>query len=212
MKLRKQKWALFVGFLTLLFVVSACSTGQQPNDSQKQPAANDVSDLNWKVPDFTYTDQNGKPFGLNDLKGKVWLTDFMFTRCPDICPPMTANLSKIQQHLKDEGIEAEIVSFSVDPEHDTPEVLKKFSSNFKVDESHWHFITGYPLPEIQAMVKDTFKGNVQHQKGPSEDVPLLVNHPSQFYLIDGEGKVVRFYDGLQPDPKQIANDIKEVQK
>lgn len=209
MTLRKHKWALLVGLLTMLLMISACST--ETNNS-KQPAPNDVSELNWKVPDFTYTDQNGKPIGLKDLKGKVWLTNFIFTRCPDICPPMTANMSKVQQHLKEEGIEAEIISFSVDPEHDTPEVLKEFSSNYKVDESSWHFVTGYPLPEIQVMVKETFKGMVEHQKGPSEDVPLLVNHPSQFYLVDGEGKVVRFYDGLQPDPKQIAKEIKEVQK
>lgn len=190
--------------------ISAPEQTAPPADSN-QPT-NDVSELNWKVPDFTFIDQNGEKVGLKDLEGKYWLTDFVFTRCPNVCPPMTANMAKVQQHVKQAGTDLTFVSFSVDPDYDKPEVLKKFADEHGADHVNWHFLTGYQLEEIQKIVKDTFKGAIIHQKGSSPEVPLLVNHPTQFYLIDGTGKVVKFYDGLNPDPEQILKDVQELQK
>src|SRR4051812_44215844 len=89
---------------------------------------------NWPVEKFTFTDHNGKPFGLEDLKGKVWVANFIFTNCDDVCLPMTANMKKIQDEVKNEGIQnIEFVSFSVDPTIDTPEVLIGFGNMFQVD-------------------------------------------------------------------------------
>lgn len=82
---------------------------------------------NWPVDDFTFTDQNGQSFGLSDLKGKVWVADFIFTNCETVCPPMTANMAKLQDMVKEEGLDVEFVSFSVDPEVDTPEKLKEYA-------------------------------------------------------------------------------------
>ncbi|SEN34019.1 SCO family protein [Lihuaxuella thermophila] len=208
---------LMIGLVILCLGLSACapSTQQQtpsdPNKNGSNQATNDVSDLNWQVPEFTFTDQNGKPFGLKDVKGKVWLADFIFTRCPNVCPPMTANMAKVQKHLQKAGVNVEIVSFSVDPDYDKPEVLKQFAGKYDLDQTHWHFLTGYKLEEIQKIAQETFKGPVTQQKGPSADVPILVNHPTQFYLIDGSGKVIKFYDGLKPNPEQILKDVKELQ-
>jgi protein SCO1/2 len=177
----------------------------------RQTQNNDVSNLNWRVPDFTFTAQNGKPFGLKDLKGKVWLADFIFTRCPNVCPPMTANMARVQEHLKKAGVNVDIVSFSVDPDYDKPDKLTAFAQKHKTDLSTWHFLTGYKVEEIQKIAMEAFKGPIQQQKGPSPDVPILVTHPTQFYLIDGTGKVVKFYDGLKPDPEQILKDVKQLQ-
>lgn len=212
--MHKAKWLMVVAGL-MIWAVVGCTSNANTSEGQQTGqtvANNNVSALNWQVPSFTYTNQDGETFGLRDLQEKVWLTDFIFTRCPNICPPMTANMLKIQNTLKQAGVEAEIVSFSVDPEYDQPEKLKEFANKYGVDLNSWHFMTGYSFEEIQKLVKETFKGVVSKQEGPSPDVPVLVNHPSQFYLVDQNGKVVKFYDGLRPDDKQIVNDIKTLQQ
>ncbi|WP_124727082.1 SCO family protein [Staphylospora marina] len=204
---------------TMALVLAGCdSSGKQAGhehhgtSEQEAPQTtnNDVSSLNWRVPDFTFTDQGGKPFGLKDLKGKFWLADFVFTRCPDVCPPMTANMARVQEHLKKAGVSVEIVSFSVDPEYDTPERLTAFAEDHQADLSTWHFLTGYKVEEIEKIAMEAFKGPVRQQKSPSPEVPILVTHPTQFYLIDDTGKVVRFYDGLKPDPDRILEDVKQL--
>ncbi|MFC7440827.1 SCO family protein [Laceyella putida] len=213
MNLFTYKWLPLC--ICLFLLVTACAPADPaPTDSEQQNTAdnNDVSDLNWRVPDFEFTDQAGKTFGLKDLKGKVWLADFIFTRCPNVCPPMTANMAKVQDELKKAEVQVELVSFSVDPDYDKPDVLKAYAEKHQADFSNWHLLTGYSLDEITKMTKDTFKAQIAHQKGTSPDVPLLVTHPTQFYLIDGTGKVVRFYNGLQPDATQIAKDIKAMGK
>ncbi|MGA8943153.1 MAG: SCO family protein [Thermoactinomyces sp.] len=214
--MQQAKWLMLMVSL-VIWAVAGCTSDANTTATEGQQTGqttpeNDVSALNWQVPSFTYTNQDGETLGLRDLQGKVWLTDFIFTRCPNICPPMTANMLKIQKELKQAGVEAEIVSFSVDPEYDQPDKLKEFAENYGVDLSSWHFVTGYSFDEIQKMVKDTFKGVVSRQEGPSPDVPVLVNHPSQFYLVDQNGKVVKFYDGLGPDVKQVVKDIKSLQQ
>lgn len=208
-------------FFALVLLLAGCSSGgpeeaTSPNDSTQQAqSSNDVTDLNWKVPEFNFTNQDGKEVGLKDLQGKVWLASFIFTRCPDVCPPMTANKSKVQQELQQKGIDIQYVSFSVDPDFDKPEQLKEFGERHQADFSQWHFLTGYSVEEIQKIAKEAFKGSIDQQKGPSEKVPILINHPTQFYLIDGNGQVRKFYSGLESDTKklaeQIAKDVQEIQ-
>jgi protein SCO1/2 len=138
----------------------------------------------------------------------VWIVDFVFTRCPDICSPMTANMVKLQNELKKAGVKAELVSFSVDPKYDKPKILKQFGQNFKVDFSNWHFLTGYSQEWIQALVKNTFK-NVLQNVSKNPNMPMF-NHPSQWYLIDQKGQVRKIYDGLRPDYQKIVQDVKEL--
>lgn len=213
-----EKWKrvgfALIGFLVL--TVTGCSEAAQeqpePETSAQASSSNDVSALHWQVHDFSFTDQSGKPFGLKDLKGKIWLADFVFTNCPNVCPPMTANMAKVQDAFKKAGVPIELVSFSVDPEHDQPKVLQTYAEKYDADLSHWHFLTGYSFSQIAKMAKDTFKGPVARQKGPSPDMPVLVTHPTQFYLIDESGTVVRYYNGLQPDLQQMIKDVQALTK
>ncbi|SHE47966.1 protein SCO1/2 [Seinonella peptonophila] len=197
---------------SISLLLTACSSQEQKESltSNEKQQTNDVSDMNWHVPSFQAVDQNGQSFGLPQMKGKVWLADFIFTRCPNICPPMTANMSRVQKELKNQKLDVSIVSFSADPVYDQPEILKKFATKYSADLSNWSFLTGYSLTDVQKIVQTAFKGTITQQPGPSKEMPLLVNHPSQFYLIDGQGKVRKFYDGLRPNPKQIAQDIQEL--
>ncbi|MFB6466113.1 SCO family protein [Cytobacillus sp. Hz8] len=164
---------------------------------------------NWPIKDeFTYTNQEGKPFGLKDLKGKVWVADFIFTNCEDVCLPMTSNMAKLQQLAKDENIKnIEFVSFSVDPENDTPQKMKEFAQSFNVDFKNWHFLTGYSQEAIEQFAMKNFKALV---KKPEKEDQVI--HGTDFYLVDQNGTIVKYYTGLNKIPmKVIINDIKTLQ-
>ncbi|WP_075982019.1 SCO family protein [Bacillus massilinigeriensis] len=163
----------------------------------------------WPIKDdFSYTDQDGNPFGLQDLKGKVWVADFIFTTCIDVCLPMTSNMAKLQQMVKDENIKnIEFVSFSVDPEVDKPEKLKEFGESFSVNFKNWHFLTGYSQESIEKFAMENFKAMVK--KPENED---QVIHGTDFYLVDQNGTIVKYYTGLNKIPfKIILNDIEALQ-
>lgn len=162
---------------------------------------------NWPVDDFTFTDQNGQSFGLSDLKGKVWVADFIFTNCETVCPPMTANMAKLQDMVKEEGLDVEFVSFSVDPEVDTPEKLKEYAKKFNADLSNWHFLTGYSQEEIETFARKNFKAIVQKPKQGDQ-----VIHGTDFYLVDQQGKIVKYYSGISNVPyEEIIKHIKALQ-
>jgi protein SCO1 len=203
--LHKWKYLLFS-----LFVLVGCSSPSTTPQQQQTQAQNDVTALNWQVPSFKAIDQTSKQVTLDTLKGKVWITHFLFTRCPNICPPMTGNLSRVQQELKKAGVPAIMVSFTVDPEYDKPSVLKKFGQDHGADLSNWYFLTGYTFSNIQQISQVAFKGQIS--KVESDDPKtVLFNHPSQFYLVDQTGKVRKFYDGIHPNVKQIVDDVRSLQ-
>ncbi|WP_044748358.1 SCO family protein [Bacillus alveayuensis] len=162
---------------------------------------------NWPIADFTFTDQNGQPFGLEDLKGKVWVADFIFTNCETVCPPMTAHMAKLQDMAKEEGLNVEFVSFSVDPENDKPEILKQYVEKFDADLSNWHLLTGYSQEEIETFAQENFKAIV---KKPQQGDQVI--HGTDFYLVDKEGKIVKYYSGVTDTPyEEILKHIKALQ-
>ena len=83
-----------------------------------------------QLPEFEYTTQNGEKFGLSDVKGQWWLASFVYTNCKTVCPVMTKNMAKLQKELKANKLDIQIVSFSVDPEFDTPEILKEYAQGY----------------------------------------------------------------------------------
>ncbi|MED3553505.1 SCO family protein [Cytobacillus praedii] len=191
----KMRLLIIISVLTVI-LLSACSNGEL-KDAR-----------NWPVPDFTFTDQNNKSFGLSDLKDKVWIADFIYTACPDICQPMTFNMSKLQEMAKKEKIDnIEFVSFSVDPTVDKPEVLAEYSKLFNADLKKWHFLTGYEQKEIEAFAMEHFKTIVQK---PANDDYVI--HQSYFYLVNKEGKIQKLYSGDKEVPfEEIIDDIKTLQ-
>lgn len=192
----KNRILASVLMMTVL-ILSAC--GQKEIENAKD----------WPIKDdFSYTDQDGNQFGLKDLKGKVWVADFIFTNCVDVCLPMTSNMAKLQQMAKDENIEnIEFVSFSVDPEMDKPEKLQEFAKSFNVDKRNWHFLTGYSQESIEKFAMENFKALV---KKPEKEDQVI--HGTDFYLVDKNGTIVKYYTGLNKIPmKEIMNDIKTLQ-
>lgn len=162
-------------------------------------------DFAYDVQNFSYVNQEGESVTLSDLEGTVWLADFIFTNCDTVCPPMTANMSKIQAAVEEEGIKnVRFISFSVDPEVDSPEVLKVFGDQFQADYSNWDFLTGYSQDEIATLARESFKSIVQAD--PNSD---QVIHYTSFYLVDQNGQVVKMYKGATDVPyEEIIEDLK----
>jgi protein SCO1 len=167
------------------------------------------AETDYEISDFSYTNQNNEKVSLKDLEGKVWVADFIFTNCETVCPPMTFNLKKLQGELKKEGVEDyKIVSFSVDPEHDKPEVLKDYISKFEADTSKWELLTGYEFEEIKEFAEHSFKSIVAND--PKSD---QVIHGTSFYLVNQEGVVVKTYSGNSDVPyDEITADMKTLIK
>lgn len=184
----------FLTVIALIFVLAACGSGIS-------------NPLNYEVSDFSYVDQNGEDFSLKDLEGKVWIADMIFTQCDTVCPPMTAHMAKLQEMVKEEELDVEFVSFSVDPEVDTPEMLTEYAKGYSDDLSNWHLLTGYSLGDITRFAKESFKALVAKPEGQDQVV-----HMTKFYLVDQNGTVLRDYDGVSETPyEEIIADIKKVQ-
>ncbi|MDP4171760.1 MAG: SCO family protein, partial [Bacillota bacterium] len=141
--------------LSMFFVIgSLLLAGCSQNDIKNQ--------VKWPVKDFTFTNQDGKQFGSSDLKGKVWVADFVYTSCKDVCPPMTFNLSTLQKKVKEKGIQnVKFVSFSIDPTVDTTEKIKKYAGEFNADFKSWTFLTGYSQDKIENFALKNFKALVK---------------------------------------------------
>ena len=156
-----------------------------------------------KVNDFRLLDTEGREFTLKDLKGKVWLADFIFTTCGGICPVMTKNMAALYRSIL--SIDSvKMVSISVNPEHDSVDVLSAFARKYHANSSKWHFLTG-ERDEIKRLAVESF------QVG-SVDEPIF--HSDRFILVDGEGRIRGYYDGTQQKSinilfKDIAALIKE---
>jgi protein SCO1/2 len=189
---------IYVLFLLLMIVVIAGCTA-----NGKQDVPEDAT----KVQDFTFTNQQGQSFGLENLKGKVWMADFIFTNCETVCPPLTANMSKLQGMAKEKGLDVEFVSFSVDPEYDTPEKLLAYGEQFQADFSNWSYLTGYSQKEIEKFAQESFRAIVQKPESTDQ-----VIHTTSYFLVNKDGYVIKSYKGLENTPyEEMLQDIENLQ-
>src|SRR5918995_470212 len=119
------------------------------------------------VPQFSLIERNGRPITLAELKGKVWIANFIYTNCPDTCPIQSAQMREIQAHFKKEK-DLRLVSITVDPKRDTPEVLSEYANRFSADPARWFFLTG----EKETIYKFAQEGfhlaavEIPHEKRP----------------------------------------------
>lgn len=134
-----------------------------------------------RVPDFKLINQNSDTITDKDYRGKVFLVEFFFTRCPDICIPMSKNLLEIQEEFKDSD-KFGIASISIDPEHDRPEVLKDYAEEYGAIYPHWNFLTGNK-DSIYTMANEKF--GLLAQANPKVEGNFL--HSGLFALVDQNG-------------------------
>ncbi|MFZ3579675.1 SCO family protein [Virgibacillus sp. DJP39] len=164
-------------------------------------------DFSWEVNDFSFSDQDGETISNSDLEGNFWVADFIFTSCETVCPPMTSNMARLQEKLKEAELdEVQLVSFSIDPEHDTKEKLKEYGKVRGATFDNWHFLTGYEFGAIKELSIKSFKSAVE--KVPDTDQFM---HGTSFFLVSPEGNVIKRYSGTKAaDMEQIVEDIKKM--
>ncbi len=157
---------------------------------QTKPMTEEL-DVLAEVPAFSFTDQTGQPFGLEDLEGDVWVVNFIFTRCPGPCPVMTSRMGELQAALepviRKTGGGVRLVSVTVDPEYDGPEVLREYAETYGAEPELWKFLTGEP-----EVVKDFIqKGMLQPLAEGDDELPI---HSQRFLVIDAEGRIRTYHD------------------
>jgi len=144
------------------------------------------------APTFELVNQDAQPFGSEQLAGKIWIADFIFTTCPGPCPIISTRMSELQRPLEKSGVH--LVSFTVDPEKDTPEVLRAYADKLRKQPFRWDFLTG-PRDAIHSVSRDGFKLGLS--EGAEEDGGPI--HTTRFVLVDRRGTIRGYYDALAPD-------------
>jgi len=147
-----------------------------------------------RIPDFSLTEQSGQTVSSLDLKGKVWIADFIFTRCADQCPVMTQKMSFLRRKMET----VQCVSFSVDPEYDNPSVLQGYAKKFEADPARWFFLTGK---------KEAMNRVAQGLHVSGTEQPMF--HNISFILVDREGYIRGYYNSSEPEKiRQLERDAK----
>jgi protein SCO1 len=144
------------------------------------------------VPGFQLTNQNGQPFGSAQLSGKIWIADFIYTTCPGPCPMISGRMSELQKPL--DKTDVHLVSFSVDPEKDTPDVLRGYADKLQVEPGRWDFLTG-AKSAIYKLSHDGFKLAVS-DGGDAQGIPV---HSTRMVLVDRHGQIRGYYDATEPE-------------
>lgn len=195
-----KKWLIAV--LAALMFLTACSAG----------AVEPMSRYGDEIQNFEVTNQNNETFTREDMDGRVWLLSFIFTNCATVCPPMSQNMTAVAQELEEKGIEDYgIMSFSVDPEVDTPAVLTEYASWYDIPENtDWQFLTGYDYSFIRGFAEDNFKTIV----APPPKGSNQVTHGTAFYLIDEDGTIIKDYAGVDSGDNKFpqAEVVSDVEK
>jgi protein SCO1/2 len=157
------------------------------------------------VAGFELTSHEGRPVRLDDLRGQVFAATFVFTRCQTICPVIVGKLRKLQAETAELGPAFRLVSFSVDPEHDTPQVLAAYAREQGADPRRWVFLTG-AYDALRRTVVDGFKQVME--RGPDRSAESIL-HGSHVVLVDGAGAIRGYYDAADADcVERVARDAR----
>lgn len=175
----------------------------------------------WSASAFALRDQHGRPVGDAELRGRVVVANFIFTRCTDICPLyLTPKMREVQRLLRDRGLDERqvaLVSFTVDPEHDTPEVLAAYAERYGADGRMWHFLTG-PLPALEqvaagffvAMVRPEAEAEAHEHEGAPEAGPPAIGHSGRFFVVDRRWRVRALHLAEDVAPATIVANLEHL--
>ncbi|MCB9913812.1 MAG: DUF420 domain-containing protein [Planctomycetes bacterium] len=177
--------------LLALLLLAACTT-RAAQDAGGLAAAPDSEAAFGRVGEFALVDQDGAPRTSADLRGRPQLFGFFFTSCTGPCPVLTANMRRAQERLAD--VDAGLVSISVDPEHDTPEVLRAYAESYSADLACWCFLTGDEAA-IHALMRRDFALGVDKLPDADAVAALRVTHATRLVAVDAEGRIRGYYDG-----------------
>lgn len=172
---------------------------------EKIPGVKEGDTTYHSIPPFQFTDQDGKLFGDKDLQGKIYVANFFFTSCPSICPAMQTLMKKVQDTDDFKKLnDFRMVSFTVDPEHDSVSVLKEYAQKIKADSGRWYFLTG----DKKVIYDLAYQGFlVNAMEDPTAPGGFL--HSDMMLLIDREKHIRGIYEGTSmKDVKRLIDEIK----
>src|SRR5579872_5428234 len=179
---RKIEWLVWGGLVLIITVIGVAFAWSKLNSGDRPLP------VLAQLPGFTLTNQNNEPVSLASLRGQVWIADIIFTRCPGPCAKMTRHLAELQTALP-ANQPVRLVSFTSDPEYDTPTILKKYADKFNADSRRWWFLTG-DRREIRQLAVNDFKFVVVEKKPGEREVPEdLFIHSTYAVLVDQKGRV-----------------------
>jgi cytochrome oxidase Cu insertion factor (SCO1/SenC/PrrC family) len=184
--------------LLLVHAVGCAPTVSPPTGTMR------AADISIPVPDFTLTERSGRKVSRDDLKGKVWVASFVFTRCNGPCPQVTATMARLQKELDLRNTpDLRLVTFTVDPDQDTPNELKEYAARYQADPERWLFLTGMPEAELHKLLHDGFKVTAQRAEKPKPGDEF--DHSSRLAVIDKQGNIRGYFDGLRAGEGQDAD-------
>jgi protein SCO1/2 len=176
-----------------------------------EPPADAAPETYGAAPTFTLTERSGEPFGSDDLRGKTWIASFIYSTCPGPCPMVTSRLSELQNELRKNPRwdDLRLVSFSVDPEKDTPERLRAYAKLASADPTHWLFLTGTRRAVWDVTLRG-FKLPVEANTGPQAATQPVV-HTQKVVLVDPGGSIRGYYEWLREDDRdRLRRDLDKV--
>ncbi|WP_437737048.1 SCO family protein [Sorangium sp. So ce1335] len=168
-----------------------------------RPGAAEPPAIRIPLPAFELTDQRGQRFGLEQLRGRVWIADFIFTTCPTVCPKLTQRMKEIEVRSRDLGGALHLATFTVDPENDTPEVLAAYAASNQLPLERWTLLTG-PLDQIESTIVRGFK--IAMGKKESSPGIFSIFHGERLVLVDKEGAIRGYYEANDEGISAILRD------
>lgn len=195
--------SLFIAFFNLLAILllfAACTNSSQTsnNHNEKQlpylgfKKIIEGDTIYHSIPEWKYVTADSLTLSSSDIKNKIWIVDFIFSSCQNICSPMTFAMKKVNDSLKEYTNEIEFLTFSIDPKHDTPSVLREYKKSHGINAENWHFLTGGEQKEINQFAIKQFLVFAAADK----DAPGGFAHSQNFILIDQNKNVRGIFDGL----------------
>jgi protein SCO1/2 len=148
------------------------------------------------VPEFALTERDGSSATLGDMRGKIWIADFIYTTCTDTCPMQSAAMARLQDKFAQQP-DLRLVSFSVDPERDTPDVLTRYAARFNASADRWLFLTG-AKQEVARLVQEGFRLSATALTDASSKESIILHSP-RFVLIDRNAEIRGYYDSRDRD-------------
>ena len=195
---RSTQWLVWGGLgvvmaaVTVLYLTGRVSPSGTP--------VTDTLPVISRLEPFNLLSQEARPVTLDGLRGKVWVADVIFTRCAGPCLQMTQRMKELEAVVNPQS-PVEFLSFTTDPEFDTPEVLKTYARRLGADSARWQFITG-PKPELFRVMIDGLKFTALEKKPEDRTDPAdLFIHSTIFIVVDKQGRVRKAIEGLEPDFK-----------
>jgi cytochrome oxidase Cu insertion factor (SCO1/SenC/PrrC family) len=149
------------------------------------------------VDDFQFTERGGRLVSRDELKGQVWVASFVFTRCAGPCTQISGSMASLQERFAGQR-DVLLVSFSVDPDHDTPAVLQEYAARYRAESDRWLFLTG-ERSKMYALITNSFKLGVGQNEGTARTPGNEVLHSTRLVLVDRHGQKRGYFDGTSPD-------------